>query len=77
MNSKDVTTTTLAAQAAEHAAYRRDFKVGYRKFWSNDNLFYCANNAERAGFWAAAAEAHAETQRAREHAADVRQMMGN
>jgi len=62
-NSKDVTTTTLAAQAAEQdAAYSRDFKTGYRLFWQDMPLFYCCNNAERAGYWAAADEAHNELQ---------------
>lgn len=70
-NSKDLTAANLAA------TYRRDFKDGYRRFWRDEPLFYCANGAERAGYWAAADEQHDEIQRQREHAADVRQMMGN
>ena len=75
-NSKDVTTATLAAQAAA-ATYRQDFKDGYRRFWKNEPLSFCANGVERAGYWAAADEQHDEIQHAREHAADMRQTMGN
>lgn len=72
-NSKDVTATTLAAQR-EAATYRRDFKDGYRRFWKNEPLGFCANAAERAGFWAAADEQHDEIQHAREHADFIRSL---
>ncbi len=69
-----VNTEPVVAQAAEQATWSRDFAAGGRKFWQGMSLIYCANGAERAGFWAAADEDAAEYRQYCEHGDFVRSL---